>query len=85
MVKRPEIELRRERGDWVEVPKGPLDKPRTLWLLMVLFGGMTLLCVVMAYITGNPMFALLTAPFAFLAGVAFVGRFPAMFFRRDRT
>ena len=85
MAQRPDIELSRERGEWVELPKGPLDKPRTLWFGMILFGAMTVLSVVMAHITGRPLFAATAVPPAFLFGVAFVGRFPQAFFRRDRT
>jgi len=85
MAERPDIELSRERGEWIELPKGPLDRPRTLWLLMALFGGMTGLTIIMGFVSPSPWFAVATAIFAFLTGVAFVGRFPALFFRRDRN
>lgn len=84
MAERPDIELSRERGEWVELPKGPLDKPRTLWLGMALCGGLTAMAVTLCFITGKAWFCLPVAIFAFMGGVAFVGRFPALFFRRDR-
>jgi hypothetical protein len=85
MVERPEIELSRERGEWVEAPRGPLDKPRTLWFAMAVWGGLTTLAIVMGFITGKAWFGIPSALFAFMGGTAFAGRFPALFFRRDRN
>lgn len=85
MAQRPDIELSRERGEWVEVPKGPLDRPRTLWFAMAVWGGLTALAIVMGFITEKAWFALPAVLFAFMGGVAFAGRFPALFFHRDRT
>ncbi len=85
MVERPEIELSRERGEWIETPQGPLDKPRTLWFAMLVFGVLTALAILLSFITGRVWLSIPAAMFAFMGGVAFVGRFPALFFRRDRS
>lgn len=84
MTERPEIELSRERGDWIEHPRGPLDKPKTLWFVMALSGGLALLSIVLCFISGKPGYSVLVAIFTFLTGGAFAGRFPALFFRGNR-
>ena len=71
-------------GDYVEVPKGPLDKPRILYAGMFLFGFMAVLGVVWGWAQQSLLFGMIGLLFACLFGVALAGRFPALFFRRDR-
>ncbi|RYE45458.1 MAG: hypothetical protein EOP24_20110 [Hyphomicrobiales bacterium] len=82
MTERPEIELSRERGEWTEQPRGPLDKPRVLLGAMLVFGIATIVVIVMSFVSPRPYAVLVAVPLAFLLGVAVAGRFPGAFFGR---
>lgn len=82
---RHDIELDRQRGDFIEVPKGPLDRPAALQWGMLVFGVGAIVGALAAYLIGTWWSAFLPIPMAILFGVGLAGRFPAAFFRRDRT
>lgn len=78
----PQIDMK--PGDYVEVPKGPLDRPARLYWLMALFGLLAVGAVYTAWDRQSWLFGVISLLFACLFGVTLAGRFPALFFRRDR-
>lgn len=80
-----EIDLSRAGGDFIDVPRGPLDRPKALYWGMVVFGVGAVVGALAANLIGTWWSAFLPIPMATLFGVALAGRFPASFFRRDHT
>lgn len=85
MSERPTIDLDRKRGDWIEVPNGPLDRPRNLYAGMALSAVLALGGVYLCSQVGLGLIAICMLVPAVLFGVCLAGLIPAAIFRRDRT
>lgn len=86
MNERPTIDLDRSAGEFLEVPRGPLDRPRVLYAGLAVSGVLMLVDVIMMVSYGAPwILAVCGLVPAIVFGGCLVGRFPAYFFRRDRT
>lgn len=72
-------------GEFVEVPRGPLDKPSRLYwgmALCVVLGANAIAAMIMS---GMHWGLAICTPVPFvLLGIAIAGRWPAALFRRDR-
>jgi len=80
-----EQQLDLDRRAYREVPTGPLERPRTLWLGIGFFTVMIGVATWIASMFGDWWAPLLPAFFALWLGVFLCGLFPKFFFGRRDT